>query len=155
MKSDAFTVVPVGIVGENQGLPAVIVEEKFRPALAELELFSHVIVVWWSHQYFEGCELMREGEYLAAETDYSNGHTMGIFATRSPVRPNPICVSVARLEGVERKDGVVRLRGIDAFAGSPVLDLKPYYACLDRVRQSIVPGYVPRWGEWCAEEMRA
>jgi len=151
MDNITFSLVPIGKVGEDQGSPAVIVEERFRPALQELELFSHVIVVWWSDKYFEGCEYMRLGEYLAAETEYSKGHVMGIFATRSPVRPNPVCISVARIEGVRRDAGTVRLGGIDAFAGSPVIDLKPYYPCLDRAQSVRVPSYVPDWGEWCTE----
>jgi tRNA (Thr-GGU) A37 N-methylase len=60
---------------------------------------------------------------------------VGIFATCSPARPNPICVSAVQL--LERKGNIVKLKGLDAVDGSPVVDLKPYipsYYAVNKVR---------------------
>jgi tRNA-Thr(GGU) m(6)t(6)A37 methyltransferase TsaA len=64
---------------------------------------------------------------------------LGVFATRSPFRPNPLGLSVVRLEGVERRDGRVRLRlsGVDLVDGTPVLDVKPYLPYADCLPEAV------------------
>jgi tRNA-Thr(GGU) m(6)t(6)A37 methyltransferase TsaA len=134
MKDALFSIVPIGTIGKDSSVPSIVVAERFRPTLLELDGFSHLIVLWWSDCYPDGSELMKMGECLSAPTDYSNGWAMGIFATRSPVRPNPICLSVVRINSIDPEKRTIRVGGIDAFPGSPVLDAKPYYSCLDRAR---------------------
>ncbi|MEN8149314.1 MAG: TrmO family methyltransferase, partial [Planctomycetota bacterium] len=62
-----------------------------------------------------------------------SGHRFGLFATRSPKRPNPIGLSVVRVTDVDVENGVITLDGADAFDGTPVLDVKPYLPSVDRV----------------------
>ena len=68
---------------------------------------------------------------------------MGIFATRSHIRPNPVALTVVQVIRVDYDDGIIQVAYIDANDGSPVLDIKPYTPSLDRVE---IPG-VP---EWCS-----
>jgi len=62
-----------------------------------------------------------------------SGHRFGLFATRSPKRPNPIGLSVMRITHVDVETGVITLAGCDAFDGTPVLDIKPYLPSVDMV----------------------
>jgi len=70
---------------------------------------------------------------------------LGIFSTRSPMRPNPIALSVAAVVGVDMEQGLIRLAYIDAEDGTPVLDIKPYLPCSDRVSRVQTPGWCSHW----------
>ncbi|MFL1674767.1 TrmO family methyltransferase [Paenibacillus dendritiformis] len=72
-------------------------------------------------------------------------HTLGIFATRSPYRPNPIGLSTARILAINEESGIIQLAYLDADEGSPVLDLKPYTPSLDRVEIPHVPDWCAHW----------
>ena len=86
----------------------------WRPALTGLERFERVEVIYWLH-------LSRRD--LVLQSPAHDGTVHGTFALRSPVRPNPVGTSIARLVGIE--DGCVLVRGLDCLDGTPLLDLKP------------------------------
>ena len=87
----------------------------FEPGLADLEGFSHLFVLW----VFD-----RASGYDLVATPPTAEGPHGVFATRSPRRPNPIGLTVVELLG---RDGPrLRVRGVDMLDGSPILDLKPY-----------------------------
>ena len=89
--------------------------EEFVPGLRDLEGFSHLYILWVFHRS-EGCELIG--------TNPTDKKQHGVFATRSPRRPNPIGLSVVELLGIDGAN--LRLRAIDMLDGTPVLDIKPY-----------------------------
>ncbi|MEM0363249.1 MAG: tRNA (N6-threonylcarbamoyladenosine(37)-N6)-methyltransferase TrmO [Sulfolobaceae archaeon] len=90
------------------------INEEYSEGLKGLEEFSHIIVIYHLHlSSFDG-RLTRE----------KKGNRVGVFATRSQIRPNPIGISVAEL--LEIKNNVIIAKGINAFDGTPVLDIKPY-----------------------------
>ena len=117
----------------------VISELIFRPdledALDGLEQFSHLVVVFWMH-------LSPAGETAPHKTHPQMRPELplvGVFSTRSPVRPNPVGVTVVEL--LERKRNVLDVMGLDALDGTPVLDVKPYLPG-DSVAQIKVPDWV-------------
>lgn len=103
----------------------IVIEEDLIESLEGLEEFSHIIVVYWMHR-------VPSNEQLPTKI-HPRGRAdlplVGLFATRAPYRPNPLGVSVARLE--ERKGNILRVVGFDAIDGTPVVDLKPYLPRLD------------------------
>ena len=104
----------------------LVFEPEFRSedALRGLEDFSHLWLVWVFHQAARG-----EWSPTVRPPRLGGNARLGVFATRSPFRPNPIALSAVRLAGVERTAGqgtVLRLRGADLVDGTPVLDIKPY-----------------------------
>lgn len=113
---------PVGALGVAGH---VEVHADFVPGLADLEGFSHVFLLYHLHRV-TGFDLM-------VKPFLDNDHH-GIFATRSPKRPNPIGLSVLELAGVD--GATVHLRNVDVLDGTPVLDIKPY---------------VPRFDVWQAD----
>ena len=103
----------------------LVFEPEFRSedALRGLEGFSHLWLVWVFHQAARG-----EWSPTVRPPRLGGNARLGVFATRSPFRPNPIALSAVRLAGVERTAGqgtVLRLRGADLVDGTPVLDIKP------------------------------
>ena len=70
---------------------------------------------------------------------------MGIFATRSPIRPNPIALTAVEKLHIDYEKGVVQIAYIDANDGSPVLDIKPYTPSLDRIEAPEVPAWCAHW----------
>ncbi|MEI2653917.1 MAG: SAM-dependent methyltransferase [Microthrixaceae bacterium] len=127
------TVVGGRLVPEDDGWDAETCEIRLDPtrfdesSLAGLDAFSHVEVVYHFHLVDE-VDVVATARHPRGRTDWP---AVGIFAQRGRVRPNRLGVSVARLLGV---DGMsVRVRGLDAVAGTPVLDLKP-----------VLSGFLPR-----------
>jgi tRNA (Thr-GGU) A37 N-methylase len=79
---------------------------------------------------------------------------MGIFATRGPLRPNPIAISIAKILGIDHEKGIVRLQNLDAYDNTPVLDLKSYKNFRDRVKDAVLPKYMDFYEniEWFPED---
>lgn len=107
---------------ERGGAGRAEVAAPFRAGLAGLERFSHVVLLTW----FD-----RAGRDLIVQHPKHAAVARGVFALRSPVRPNPIGMHVARLEALDAAAGVLHLDAIDVLDGTPLLDIKPYFASID------------------------
>ena len=105
------------------------VDERWAQGLADVETCSHLLVLYWMDQ-------ARRDLVIQAPRHYETAH--GTFSLRSPVRPNPIATSVVRL--LKREDRTLSVIGLDCRDGTPLLDIKPYYASLDAEPEAIV-GY--------------
>jgi len=139
------TLVTIGTVVKEGEQRSIELEPEYRAAIEGLDEFSHLLVVWWADKFEE----YRLAVDMVMELPYAPGVKAGLFATRSPVRPNPICINTARLVAVDVGAGRIDLDEIDAYAGTKVLDIKPYYGCIDRVKEYTQPAWVPEdWGEW-------
>ena len=118
--------------GLVEGLRSMVVfEPEFRvpEALRGLEGFSHLWLIWQFHR------AQREEWSPTVRPPRLGGNTrVGVFATRSPFRPNPIGLSCVRLEEIRRVEGlgqVLVVSGADMMDGTPVLDIKPYLPYAD------------------------
>jgi tRNA (Thr-GGU) A37 N-methylase len=89
---------------------------------------------------------------MQTELPYAPGTTAGVFACRPEYRPNPIAMTVCKVLAVDEGQGMVTLAKIDAFDGSPVLDLKGYIPVCDRVQKVCVPHWYDGWPEWMPNE---
>jgi tRNA-Thr(GGU) m(6)t(6)A37 methyltransferase TsaA len=116
----------------------IVLEPEHRPGLRGLDEFSHVLVVALLHgaRFEPARHLVRRPRGLAEMPE------LGIFAQRAKDRPNPIGITVVPLLAVE-PDGI-RVRGLDAIDGTPVLDLKPYFPDFDAAESPRVPEWVAR-----------
>jgi tRNA-Thr(GGU) m(6)t(6)A37 methyltransferase TsaA len=143
--STTFTLFPIGQVSARDGRFELLIEESTRPALTGLEGFGHINVLWWCDQVDDA---KARGVTTTPRPYRGAPETLGIFATRSPVRPNPIAVTSAPVIGVDVEAGKVEVAYIDADDGTPVLDIKPYHPSVDRIRQVQVPAWCSSWPEW-------
>ncbi len=111
------------------------IDDCLADALDGIEEFSHVIVLWWMHRLG-----VTEMPLRVHPGRRSEAPLKGIFAVRTPDRPNRIGLAVVRL--VERHGGVLRVDGLDALDGSPVLDIKPYIVASDAVSDARTPSWL-------------
>lgn len=123
-----------GLVDELES--TVVFEPPFRndEALRGLEGFSHLWLIWVFHQTSG-----RRWSPTVRPPRLGGNARMGVFATRSPFRPNPLALSAVRLAGVERTDrwgSVLRVRGADLVDGTPILDIKPYLPYADCIPEA-------------------
>lgn len=112
---------PIQPVGAENVAGYIEILPEFHAGLKDLEGFSHVFVLYHLHE-IQGYDLMIQ--------PFLDTKRHGVFATRSPKRPNPIGLSVMQLQEVVGLK--VFLKGIDVLDGTPVIDLKPYVADFDR-----------------------
>ncbi len=105
---------------ESDAVCTIEVDARYAEGLKDLETSSHVIVLYW---------MDRAPRDLVLQTPRHYGETRGVFALRSPARPNPIALSVAEL--IEIDGPRLKVRGLDCLDGTPLLDLKPYFASTD------------------------
>ena len=89
--------------------------EKFRDGLADLDGFSHIMLLYYFH---------RSQGFRLRVVPFMDSQERGVFATRAPRRPNPIGLSVVQLDKIE--DGVLYIQNVDMLDGTPLLDIKPY-----------------------------
>lgn len=103
----------------------IFVKDEFIDCLDGIEDFSHLIILFWTHNTPEQARQIKN----VHPAGMKNMPVKGIFATRSPVRPNPICKTTVKL--VERKGNVLIVEGLDAIDGSPIIDIKPHLPSYD------------------------
>ena len=127
-------------VDEGWGLVVseVRLEERYAPGLKGLEEFSHAVIVVWLHK----AEFAPEAHLRRRPQGREDMPCVGIFAQRARHRPNPIGVTAVEIVGVE--GNVLRVRGLDAIDGTPVLDVRPYFPAYDCVEGASVPEWVDR-----------
>lgn len=144
--TEKYNIVPVGFVTESQQSKRIEIKPEFTPALKGLSEFSHCQIIWWLHEFSE--EHFRQTTQIQPPYD---APLTGVFASRSPVRPNPIGLSVAAIKFVDVGSGILEVTGLDAYPGTPVLDLKAYFPTTDRVQHVTVPEWAKGWGDWVPE----
>ena len=133
-----------GVVKELEGL--VVFEPAFRnrDALRGLEGFSRVWLIWQFSQ-----SLQTEFSPTVRPPRLGGNVRMGVFATRSPFRPNSLGLSCVELQGIEERAGlgtVLRVRGADLMDGTPIFDVKPYVPYADAYPEARA-GFAPDPGE--------
>jgi tRNA-Thr(GGU) m(6)t(6)A37 methyltransferase TsaA len=134
-----FTVQPIGQVRKSEDRTLIVLDEEYQPGLLGLAGFSHIHVFWWFDR--NDTEEKRRVLQVHPMGDPENPLT-GVFATRSPLRPNLIAQSLCRIVSVEGH--AVEVEEIDAFDGTPVLDIKPFIAGHDTAPDAITPDWLEK-----------
>ncbi len=106
---------PIQPVGDHSESGVVEIFDDFTEGLKDIEGFSHIILIYYFHKV---------EERALTVIPFLDKQQRGIFATRAPVRPNPIGLSVVRL--VERAGSKLKVDDLDILDGTPLLDIKPY-----------------------------
>ncbi len=150
MKTNSSTINlnTIGKVQRKDDNISVIIDQPYRPALRKLDTFSHVIVFWWAQQF----DSEEHRSTLVTPLPYADGQEAGVFASRSPIRPNLIMTTVCEILAVDEDKGIVQIANIDAFDMTPVLDLKAYFPVMDRVKDAHISDYLEGWPEWIPDQ---
>lgn len=126
--------------GRSSIVSKIVIDRRYVDGLRGLDGYSHIYVIYWMHR-----RAGRRAELLVRPRGRADLPEVGVFATRSPSRPNPIALTVVELLKID--GNVLKVRGLDALDMSPVLDIKPYdyYDVIQGIR---VPGWFERiWAE--------
>ena len=115
----SYTVHPIGWVRKSGGKTTIVVDKKYQDGLLGLDKFPEVWVLYW----FDRNDTPKKRSILQVHPRGDKKNPIrGVFATHSPVRPNLIAMTRCKIISV--KENVIEIEGIDAFADTPVLDLK-------------------------------
>ncbi|MGD9160097.1 MAG: tRNA (N6-threonylcarbamoyladenosine(37)-N6)-methyltransferase TrmO [Desulfobacteraceae bacterium] len=98
----------------------VIIKEEYVPLLDGIDEYSHITVLYWAHKVPETSRLLKHVHPMGRKEN----PLMGIFSTCSPARPNPVLMTVVKLD--KREGNVLHVIGLDAVDQSPIIDIKPY-----------------------------
>ena len=115
--------VPKGCGAKHEADGILEIDPALEPGLTDIEGFSHLFVIW-AFDRAEGYELLG--------TPPTDDRPHGVFATRSPRRPNPIALSGVQL--LRREGPRLHVRGVDMLDGTPILDIKPYLSSVPAER---------------------
>jgi len=140
-----MTLKAIGIVRNEIKQPArrdwgetvseIVIDPGLTEALDGLEDFSHIIVLYWMHQV-----ISREVPLKIHPMGRQELPLVGLFAARTPNRPNRIGKATVRL--LQRQGNILMVRGLDALDGSPVIDIKPYLPGYDSATDATVPQWI-------------
>lgn len=121
---------------QHQDVSELVIDNDLEGILNGIDGFSHLLVLYWAHLGpMEKRSLTRV--HPMGRQDFP---LTGIFATQSPVRPNPILVTVVKL--VEHEGNILKITGLDAMDGSPILDIKPYTGSLIVTETIKIPDWI-------------
>ena len=124
----------------DKAVSRIEIEPGLTEALDSLDEFSHIIVLYWIDR------LTPEPQPLKVHPRHDPSLPLvGLFATRAPKRPNPIGETVVRL--LKREGNVLTVSGLDAFDGTPVIDIKPYLPRHDSLADAKTPPWMKRPSE--------
>ena len=124
----------IGLVESSGELSRIRIFREFCTGLEGLNNFSHIIMLYWFH--------LRDNEeerhtLKVIPRRHPGAPQVGVFASRSPSRPNPIELCVVKLIKIE--ECTVTVKGLDALEGSPIIDVKPYIPRADAIPEARVP----------------
>jgi tRNA-Thr(GGU) m(6)t(6)A37 methyltransferase TsaA len=136
---DRFSVFPIGVVKRSAEETFIDVMGPYEEALMGLVGFSHIVVLCWLHQ---NDTPKRRGTLKVHPRKNPKNPLTGVFATRSPLRPNPIALSICKILRIEGR--CIFIDKIDAFDGTPVIDIKPCITELDFAADIKIPDWARR-----------
>ena len=142
-KTHSLELTPIGIIHslyrnmedvphqgyESEEISQIEVFKEFEEGLKDIEGFSHIIVIYWFHK--------SRGYHLLVKTPWDDS-LHGLFTTRSPLRPCPLGLTVVEL--LAREKNVLKVKGLDAIDGTPLLDIKPCIPSIDE-KSVVKPGW--------------
>jgi len=122
IKSPYEDIAPYQPVASDENEFVIVLDKEYKEGLQNLKKFEYIYVFYYMHKIKKNVEMV-------IKPPWAKGKKVGLFSSRSPVRPNPIGISVVKLKKiVENK---IYTSGLDVFNNTPVIDIKPYIKDLD------------------------
>lgn len=113
---------PYQPVEKDKGDFIIIIDNEYIKGLLSLESFHYIYVIYYIH-------LLNKRVSMSVTPPWTSGEKVGVFASRAPLRPNPIGISIVKIKKII--DNKIIISGIDVFNNTPLLDIKPYIKELD------------------------
>ena len=135
-KSSGITLKVIGVVRRGETTSDIVIDSSLTEALDNLDEFSHIIVLYWMHQVAALGQVPTKVHPMGKQ----GIPLKGVFATRSPNRPNPVGKATVRL--LQRQGNILKVEGLDAIDGTPIIDIKPYIPGYDSATNAKVPLWI-------------
>lgn len=113
---------PYQPVDDDEGEFRIVLDAKYTDGLSDLATFRYMYVIYY-------IDRLKSKPSMTASPAWAGGAKVGLFASRSPVRPNPIGISIVRIKKIDNNE--IFTSGLDVFDNTPLLDIKPYVKDLD------------------------
>ena len=114
----------------------IVLDPDLTEGLDDIEDFSHLIIIYFMHKSRLPFPLKVRPRFRVENKQ------VGVFASRSPDRPNPLGKTTVKL--LERRGNILKVQGLDALDGTPVIDIKPYIPGIDAVKDARVPPWMTK-----------
>lgn len=114
----------------------LVIKPEFEDLLDGIDAFSHIVILFWPHKLEEDGRKLTKVHPMGRK----DLPQQGIFATRSPARPNPVLVSSVQL--LERSGNILRVKGLEALDQSPIIDIKPVTRHYEGIENPTVPDWI-------------
>jgi len=134
----------IGKVSAEKGQFQLKLDTPYKEGLLELQHFNYIHVLWWADE----CDDAASRRTLQTDLPYAKDTKAGVFACRSPYRPNPIALSLCPVLSIDMEKGIITIAYIDAHDGTQLLDIKPYIAVSDRVKAVTTAPWFAHWPEF-------
>jgi len=134
-----FKIFPVGRIKKRDKHVTIKIDTRYGDGLMGLDQNSHIIVLTWFHK--SDTPQKRKTLQVYPRGDKANPLT-GVFATRSPVRPNPMGLFACKIISIDGNN--IHIGEIDALDGTPVIDIKPYVPRIDAISEVRIPAWAER-----------
>lgn len=140
----------IGTVHAQDDTYVIEIDPMYRAALLKLSEFSHIHVLWWGSE----CDDEISRNTTVVPLPYDDQKPAGVFACRSDMRPNPVLITTCMILDLDMEKGLIIVPWIDAFDGTPVLDIKPYIGLSDRIRDAKDASWFARYPDFpqCMED---
>jgi len=122
---------PIQPTGQTASKGSIQLEHKYIEGLKDLEKFSHIIIIYYFH---------KAEQVKLTVKPFLDKETHGVFATRTPVRPNHIGMSVVEIDKIN--ENIIYVKNIDVLDGTPILDIKPFVPEFDIPKSDIRIGWL-------------
>lgn len=138
---------PIGEIRQLGGSFYLILKEGTQVDWEMAKSYSHLKVFWWFHRF----DKPQYRQIVEGNPPYENAPRTGIFATRSPVRPNPIALTTVPILKVEKSLGRIKVGKMDCFDRTPLIEVLPYKAKWDRIEGCKQPSWLSHWPMYLEE----
>ncbi len=145
-----FTVSQIGTIKVKEENYSLQLQQEYLPGLKHIEGFSHLRIIWWAHLSDEPETRIRT---FTKNLFRHAPDEVGVFASRTTERPNPVMISTVEVEDIDFDNGVIKIAFIDAEDDTPVLDIKPYFP-VERIRECKTPKCYSHWPQWAEDAHR-
>lgn len=145
-KGNKYKLSPLGVIRKIEKDYYLYINPDSDIQLKELQGTTHLRVFWWFHRFDNNkYRIVQE-----VEPPYENAPRTGVFASRSPVRPNPIAMTTVEVLDWDFNNNRIRVSEMDCFDRTPLVDLVPYLPETERIDNFFVPEWLSHWPEWFA-----
>ena len=124
---------PVQPKGAKETYATIVFREEYQEGLKDLNGFSHVYLIYYFHK-------IKNHKLQVIPFNDKTDTPRGVFATRTPMHPNGLGLSVVELVKIE--ENIVTIKGVDILDGTPLIDIKPYIENFDKVEEEVKSGWM-------------